>query len=106
MRQRRDPPVGRPLVGRRPGIRLPPRPYPCAVKTIIARQRQQQTAGGLAVPPGSSSLLDVRLEGRRHPQVGHEADRRMIDTHAECVRRAHHPVDPSCEIILESRPRG
>ena len=102
MRQRRDPPPGRTLVGRKPGIRLPSRPYTCAVQTIVAGKRQQETAGGLAVPPGSSSLLDVRLERRRHPEVGHETDRRMIDAHAEGVRRAHHPMYPTREIILEA----
>ena len=106
MRQFRDLSIGRTLARRGPGIRLPPRSDPCPVETIVARQRQQETAGGLAIASCSSGLLDVRLEGCRHPEVDHEADRRMIDSHAERVRRAHYPVSPPGEFILEARPRG
>ena len=60
----------------------------------------------MAIPSRATSFLDVRREGRRHPEVDHEADRGMIDTHAEGIGRAHHPVLPPREFVLEARSRG
>ena len=76
------------------------------MQSLVARRRQQETTGGKSIPSRPPGFLDVRLEGRRHAEVDHEADRGMIDTHAEGIRRAHHPVNSPRELILEARSRG
>ena len=75
------------------------------MQSLVARRRQQETTGGKSIPSRPPGFLDVRLEGRRHAEVDHEADLGMIDTHAEGIRRAHHPVNSPRELILETRSR-
>jgi hypothetical protein len=74
-RQCRDLPVGCSLAGKGLWMFLPPCPNPCPMEPLVARRRQQETPGGKAIPSRPARFLDIRLQGRRHAEVDHEADR-------------------------------
>ena len=62
---------------------------------------QQQTDGGLAVPPGAAGLLRVRLQRARGVVVDDEAHVIFVHAHAKSHRRHHHAHLAAHEAVLQ-----
>ena len=66
----------------------------------VLRRKEQYALGALAVASGTSGFLIVALEILRHPLVQHIGNVRLVDAHAERVRRDDHVHAVECEVIL------
>jgi hypothetical protein len=64
----------------------------------IGPVKQQDAVRLRAVPASTARFLVVRLQASRHVEVRHEAHVRLVDAHAERIRRHH-----DCRVIVHER---
>ena len=65
---------------------------------------QQHAGSGSPVATGPPDLLIIGLQTSRNVEMDDQPDIRLIDTHAEGIRRSQNPHSPPAKVVMHESP--